>query len=417
MDTRKWIMVLLMGTMVMSASAQDDFGFGGGMPEMPGGDFDGRPGDGPGQDEAQTGSVSSKGYSQERGKKTQKDKVWTSTGVDENAVQVTGGTLYMNHITVNKTGGDTENTDGSSFYGTNSAVYVNGKKSVINMTGGEINTQATGSNAGFAYDGGTLTISDVKIHCTGNLSRGIHATGGGMIHASNLNVLTEGNNSSVIATDRGGGTVTVCKGSYTTSGADCAVLYSTGDITVDSITGLSKQGEIGVIEGDNSICINHSDMTSGDKRWGMMILQSGSGDSQGFNGRITVNHSKLTLTDANAPLCEVPTNITGTLTLNDAELDVPSKVLMRVEYYKRWHTKGGTGNLILKSDSEKTYEGTVVKDQYGKLNVTVGNGVTWSLTDDAAIDQLTIEKGGKVKANGHQLTYLTVKNDGQLIEE
>jgi hypothetical protein len=414
---QKWIMVFVMGTMVITANAQDDFppDFGGNMTDMPG-DMNGKPGDGPGDESTQMGSVSKTGYQQTKGTKKWEGKTFTSAGTDENAVQVTGGKLTLTQTKVTKTGGDTENTDGSSFYGTNSAVYVSGNHTVVNMTGGEITTNAKGCNAGFAYDGGTLNLTDTKIHCTNNLSRGIHATGGGIINANNLTILTEGNNSSVIATDRGGGTVTVKGGNYTAAGADCAVLYSTGNITVDGITGVSKQGEIGVIEGDNSIHINNSDMTSGDKRWGMMILQSGSGDSHGYNGKITVNHSKLTLTDPNAPLCEVPTNITGTVTLNDAELNVPSKILMRVEYYKRWHTKGGTGNLILKTDSEKTYEGTVVKDEYGILNVTVGKGVTWILTADAAIDKLTVEPGGIIKTNGNHITYLTADNHGQIIE-
>src|SRR5574344_1368612 len=381
---QKWIMVFVMGTMVITANAQDDFppDFGGNMTDMPG-DMNGKPGDGPGDESTQMGSVSKTGYQQTKGTKKWDGKTFTSAGTDENAVQVTGGKLTLTQTKVTKTGGDTENTDGSSFYGTNSAVYVSGNHTVVNMTGGEITS---------------------------------NAKGGGIINANNLTILTEGNNSSVIATDRGGGTVTVKGGNYTAAGADCAVLYSTGNITVDGITGVSKQGEIGVIEGDNSIHINNSDMTSGDKRWGMMILQSGSGDSHGYNGKITVNHSKLTLTDPNAPLCEVPTNITGTVTLNDAELNVPSKILMRVEYYKRWHTKGGTGNLILKTDSEKTYEGTVVKDEYGILNVTVGKGVTWILTADAAIDKLTVESGGIIKTNGNHITYLTADNHEQIIE-
>lgn len=414
---RKWMMVSILGTVVITANAQDDFppDFGGNMTDMPG-DMPGKPGDGPGDESTQMGSVSKTGYEQSKGTKKLDGKLFTSVGTDENAVQMTGGKLTLTQTTIKKTGGDTENTDGSSFYGTNSAVYVSGNHTVLNMTGGEIITSAKGSNAGFAYDGGTLNLTDTKIHCTSNLSRGIHATGGGIINAHHLTILTEGNNSSVIATDRGGGTVTVNGGNYTAEGADCAVIYSTGNISVDGITGVSRQGEIGVIEGNNSIHISNSDMTSGDKRWGMMILQSGSGDSQGFNGKITVSHSKLTLTDADAPLCEVPTNITGTVTLNDVDLHVPSKILMRVEYYKRWRTKGGTGNLILKTDSEKTYEGTVVKDEYGKLNVTVGKGVTWILTADAAIDKLTIESGGIIKTNGNHITYLTAENKGQIIE-
>lgn len=382
-----------------------------GMPAPPPGGFGQG---GPGGPKESVGAKSKTGYSQCCGNKTLSG-TFTSSNADENAVQVTGGTLNLNNTTIEKTGGDTENSDGSSFFGTNSAVYVSGDSSVVNMDGGTITTNAIGANAGFAYKGGTLNISNVTIHNTKDLSRGIHATGGGIINAKNLNILTEGNHASVIATDRGGGTVIVNGGTYTCTGVDCAVLYSTGNITANNIKGLSKQGEVGVIEGDNSITINNSDMTSQDKRWGMMILQSGSGDSQGYNGKIFINDSKITLTNDSAPLCEVPTNITGTLTLKDADITVPSKVLMRVEYNKRWTTKGGTGNLILKTDSTKTYEGTVEKDQYGHVNVTVGKGVTWSLTADTDLDKLTVVQGGIVKTNGHKLKYQTADIKGKIL--
>lgn len=359
------------------------------------------------------GSKSETGYSQSEGTAT-KNGTLTSTKVDENAVQVTGGTLQLVQANIKKISGDSKDSDGSSFYGTNSAVYVSGSGSIINMDGGSVTTDAIGSNALFAYNGGTLNVSNVSVHNTKSLSRGIHATGGGIINARNLNIVTEGRNSSVVATDRGGGTISVYGGSYICTGEDCAVLYSTGHITANQISGESRQGEICVIEGDNSVTINNSDMTSGDSRWGMMILQSGSGDSEGYNGKITVNHSRLKLTDSKAPLCEVPTNITGTLILNDADLHVPSKILMRVEYYNRWHTKGGTGNLILSTDSCKVYEGTVVKDNYGHVNVTVRKGVTWLLTADTTIDKLTVEQGGKVFTNGYSLKYLVSDIQGDI---
>lgn len=367
---------------------------------------------GPGGAKESVGSTSKTGYSQSKGTKTIDGKTYTSTNTDENAVQVTGGTLTLNNVTIGKTGGDTGNSDGSSFYGTNSAVYVSGENTVVNVNGGTISTNAVGANAGFAYKGGTLNISNVTIHNTKDLSRGIHATGGGIINAKNLTVLTEGNHASVVATDRGGGTVTVDGGTYNCTGVDCAVLYSTGTITANNIKGSSKQGEVCVIEGDNSVTINNSDITSEGKPWGMMILQSGSGDAEGYNGKITINDSKITVNNDTAVLCEVPTNITGTLTLKDADITVPSKVLMQVEYYNRWTTKGGTGNLILATDSSKTYEGTVKKDQYGHVNVTVGKGVTWSLSEDTDLDNLV--NNGTILTNGHKLTYSSKSGNGNI---
>jgi len=162
---------------------------------------------------ASVGSASSTGYSQTKGDNTVSKQTYTSTNSDENAVQVTGGTLTMTNCTIKKTAGDTGDSDGSSFYGINSAVYCAGSNSTLTMTGGTINTSAKGANSIIAYNSGTINVSNVTINNTANLSRGIHATGGGKIVASNLAITTAGSNSSVIATDRGGGTVTVTGGS------------------------------------------------------------------------------------------------------------------------------------------------------------------------------------------------------------
>ncbi len=76
------------------------------------------------------------------------------------------------------------------------------------------------------------------------------------------------------ATDRGSGSVYVTGGTYTCTGQDAAVIYSTGTITVDSITGSSAQGEIAVIEGSNSVTISgESNITSGSSERGIMALQ------------------------------------------------------------------------------------------------------------------------------------------------
>jgi hypothetical protein len=192
------------------------------------------------------------------------------------------------------------------------------------------------------------------------------------------------------------------------------VLYSTGNISIKDATGCSEQGEVGVIEGDNSIEIDDCNMTSNSSQRGLMILQSGSGDANGMNGKIDVNGGTITMTDSVAPLCEIPTNISGTLTLKDVKLNVPSNVLMLVDFNKRWTTSGGTGNLILTTDSTAEYAGTVKADQYGKVNVTVKKGVTWSLTADTDINKLSVDEGATILQNGHKLTYKTIDNNGTI---
>lgn len=292
------------------------------------------------------------------------------------------------------------------------------------MNGGTISTDAKGANAVVAY-GGTVNIKDVTIRNKQDMSRGIHATGGGTINASNLDIRTEGTSSSVIATDRGGGNVTVNGGKYWTSGIHSAVAYSTGNITLNSVWGESTQGEIGVIEGDNELTYNDCDITSGSKKRALMILQSGSGDALGYNGKITINRGTMTVKEASTPFCEIPTRMTGTLTLNDVIISNPSKVLMFVDYNTQWKTQGGTGNLILTTDKNWNYEGDVKADNTGTINVKVENGVTWrgainpdnnakaanievigtwELTADSYVDTLTKGRGAVINQNEYKLT-------------
>jgi hypothetical protein len=374
-------------------------------------------------------------YSQSSGDNTVSYIEYTSTSSDVNAVKVSGGSLTMNHCKVIKSDGNTSNSDNSSFYGTNAGILAS-NGGIVNMNYGTITTSAIGANAVVAY-GGTVNIADVTISCSKNLSRGIHATGGGTITATDLNITTEGNNSSVIATDRGGGTVTVTGGTYTTTGGDCAVLYSTGTITANNITGSSSQGEVGVIEGSNTININNCTMTSGSSSRGLMILQSGSGDASGYNGKINVTGGNITLTGSNTPLIEITTSVTGTVTLNDVSLTIPSNILMKVDYNSRWSTTSPIAYLILNGTSGKTYTGNIVVDEYGTATLTISSGIvyngafnndntgktttiivngTWNLTGNSYVDNLTVASGATINKNGYTLSSKSTTNHGTINE-
>lgn len=412
-------MVALVAT-VVSVDAQPGGGGNGGSSSSP------------------TLTVSSNGYSQSSGTNSVSGQAYTSSSADENIVLIKGGTFTMTDCTITKSSGDTESDgDNSSFYGVNSALVATGSSSVLNIEGGTVETAAKGCNSIFATNSGTINCSGMTINNTKDTSRGMHATYAGVINATDMTITTAGQSSSVIATDRGGGTVTVEGGTYKATGYNSAVLYSTGTITATSISGTSEQGEIGVIEGDNSITINSSDITSGSSKRGLMILQSGSGDSSGYNGTINVTGGSLTLTGSSTPLLEVPTNMTGTLTLTDVDLTVPSGRLMYVDYNTQWSTYGGTGNLVLSTASSHSYTGDVAADSYSTATVTVGSGVTWQgamdsdntaksttvtissgatweLTANSYVDKLV--NNGTIYLNGYTLTTSSSTGSGSINE-
>gem|GEM_PF-6788260 len=384
------------------------------------------------EDDSDDGSDEDSGaYSQSSGDKTVTGKTYSSTTSDENAVKVSGGSFTLNKCTVNKTGGDTADNDGSSFYGINSAILSTGTGTVT-MNGGTITTNAKGANGVVAYQG-TVNISDVTINCSKSVSRGIHATGGGTINASNLTITTNSETSSLIATDRGGGTVTVDGGTYTAKGKKSAVCYSTGSITVTDIVGSSAQGPMFVIEGSNSITAMNSTLTSGGESRGILLHQSGSGDAEGHEGSVSVTGGKLIYTIADKPFIEVTTSMTGTINLTDVDLDIESGILMSVDYTKHGNSTYAYLNLL--SESTHSYTGNVLVDNTGTATVTVGSGVTWkgsydaddsgkstsvvvngtwTLTGNSNVDKVTVAKGGVINKNGYTLTYSSLSNNGTI---
>lgn len=363
------------------------------------------------------------------------DQTFVSATADESAVKVTNGTLTLTNCTITKTG-NTTSSDNSSFYGQNAAVLSSGSNSFITISGGSINTAATGANATVAY-GGTITITDVTITCSGNLSRGIHATNGGTINATNLTATTYGANSSVIATDRGGGTVNVIGGNFQVSGADAAVIYSTGTITATGITGVSALGEAAVVEGSNYATINNCDLTAGSSLRGILMLQSGSGDAQGIVGNLSVKGGTMNVTGTDAPLVEVVTNSTGNVTLDGVSVTTASGVLMKADYNTRWTTSGATGNLTLQGTI--AYTGNIEADTSGTVTVTVNTGTSWNgafdeantakasavtvsggvwnLTANSFVDTIHLTDNATINKNGFTLTYVTLNNESGTINE
>ena len=339
-----------------------------------------------------------------------------------NVIQCTGGTLTMNGCTITKTG-DGSQGDNSSFYGNNSSIYcgaasssnyqsttaASGAKIVIkNVT---VNSSSKGANAVIATNGASVEIDGITIVNNYAVSRGLHATYGGIITASNVDITTNEATSSTIATDRGGGTVTVNGGTATANGSKSAVIYSTGTMSATGLVGKSAKGEIAVIEGDNSIAMTNCTMTSGSSERGLLMMQSGSGDASGVNPVMTITGTSLTMTDSSAPLLEVATCVTATCTLDNCTVTVPSGILMYVMADSQWSTSGAVGNLILDNG---TYSGIVKYDTGYTANVTVNEGAVWNLTANTSIG--TLVNNGTINRNGYTLTTTSTSGSGTINE-
>ena len=136
-------------------------------------------------------------------------------------------------------------------------------------------------------------MRDSSITTSAGNSRGLDATYGGTILADTLDISTQGNHSAGVATDRGGGNISLTNSTIKTAGSGSPLLYSTGDIELNNVTGSSSGSQIAGMEGLNTILINNSTLESTQSGKtasdpiadGIIIYQSTSGDAEAVTGK------------------------------------------------------------------------------------------------------------------------------------
>ena len=320
----------------------------------------------------------------------QAEQTYQSETADESALIInTGDVVTISNPTVIKTG-DSNGGDNCNFYGLNAGVLAMGG-TTTNITGGIIETSASGANGVFSYggnggrngaegDGTTVNISDTIITTTGDGSGGIMTTGGGTTNATNLTITTSGRSSAAIRTDRGGGLVTVDGGSYTTNGLGSPAIYSTADITVKNATLVSNLSEGVCIEGKNTITLENCNMTANNTQCNgnatfhdtIMIYQSMSGDADSGTSSFTMTGGSLTsqsghmfhVTNTHAVI-----NLSGVQLINEG-----SDILLSV-CDDGWN---GASNIAEVNADGQEMEGAILVDDNSMLTLTLTNGSTFT---------------------------------------
>ena len=310
------------------------------------------------------------------------EKAFTSSTSDASGVYVYGTstttTLTLTNSTVSTSGASTS-TDSSSFYGLNSGVLA-GNYGKIVLSGTKVTTSGSGANGVFAYGSGVIDISDDSVICTNNYAHAIMCSGGGTMTARNLYLKTSGTNSGVVATDRGSGTITIDSSTIIAGGGDSPDYYSTGVLTANYCTATSAQEGI-VIEGTNSVILNHGSLTSAGARKsrGIMIMQSMSGDAQGKSSTVKLDHVAYNWTNTAGPAFFI-TNDTAAVTLNAATVTSSSPLLIlasSVAYStaETWGKSGSNGgHAVFAVDSGTALVGNVVVDSISSVGITFKNG-------------------------------------------
>ena len=427
-------------------------------PEMPGGDNNnGQPpsGGAPGQGGPDTQSFDFSGdYS---GKLTADGKEVTSDGekiesttADENALLAeNGGVLKVTGADITKSGDDS-NGDSCNFYGVNSSVLATGENSEVYLSDSKISSTGEGNNGVFATDSGTAYLNNVEITTTeGSNSRGLDATYGGVIYGNDLTISTAKDHCAALATDRGGGYISVTNSSLETAGNGSPLIYSTGDIEVDNVTGTSSGSQIAGIEGKNRIVINNStlestnDNTSGSDpiKNGVILYQSTSGDADTASAEtceFEAVDSILKTSISDGAMFYV-TNNSADIVLQNTELDFDSENVQLLNASgnssNNWGSAGKNGGTVELTAIKQILKGNVYTDEISSAEVYLTNGSewtgvsegennltvvvdsksTWVLTEDTTIADLNYSDDAKiVDADGKTVTVIA---DGKTVVE
>lgn len=361
--------------------------------------------------------------------KTITSGTYSSDTQDTNAILTTCDvTADISDITVSKTG-DSDGGDSTSFYGTNSAILAKAG-ATLNLKNIEVTTDATGANGVFSYggsattnnsssDGTTVNISDSKITTTKDNSGGIMTTGGGIMNATNLTINTAGTSSAAIRTDRGGGTVSVNGGTYTTTGQGSPTIYSTADITVKKATLIAKASEGIVIEGKNSVTIEDTTLTDTNNKLNgqsttyknIFLYQSMSGDASDGTATFTAKNSKIT-TNKGDNFYVTNTTATINLTNNTIVNNDESGNFLRAQK-DSWGNSGSNGGAVTLNMTNQTASGNIVIDSISTLtmNLKEKSSFTGAINtkNEAKSITLKLDKTSQIKLTGD--SYVTSLED------
>lgn len=332
----------------------------------------------------------------------------TSTGTDENAVNVSeGANVTVKNSTVSRESSDSTGGDNSSFYGVGSALLcTNG---VLNVVKDTITTNAAGGAGVFAYGVGTANVADTTITTSQDTSGGIHVAGGGTLHAWNVTAETSGESSAAIRSDRGGGTMVVDGGTYTSNGKGSPAIYSTADISVHDAKLTANGSEAICIEGLNTIRLYDCDLTGNmkddsqnDCTWNVILYQSMSGDSQVGNSTFEMQGGSLTAKNGGM---FYTTNTESTFTLKNVDITNAddSEFFLKCtgnSNQRGWGTSGSNGADCLFTAISQKMNGDIIWDSISQLDLYMTEGS--SLKGAVVQDESCAGNGG----NGYSSIYI-----------
>ena len=317
---------------------------------------------------------------------------------DQSAVEVSGtDRAVITDAVILKTVGSASSADAASFRGVNAAVRVYDQAS-LTISGSLIEASAPNATGVFAYDGGTVHMSDCTVHVTGGGAGGVQVAGGGTLTGSNLTVTSAGK--AAIRSDRGGGTMILDGGTYTSTGKNGSpAIYSTADITVRSAVCISEQSRAVIIEGKNTVTLenvtiegNDQSTKSGSVHANVLLYQSASGDAKEGTSLFAMTGGEITSRSGAMFYC---TNTSGVISLSRASLNLSEDGTLLIVSAGRWGKEGRNGGACVLNAEEQVLTGSIAVDSISSLTVRLtGSSFTGSVNTDGQAGTVDLAMDG-----------------------
>lgn len=353
--------------------------------------------------------------------------LYTATESDQSAVDLGGTeTLELTGVTIQKPSGDASSADAATFRGVNAAVrvYDHAELTLRNST---VEAEASNATGVFAYDGGVIHLYDCSVTVNGGGAGGIQVAGGGTLTGENLTVTSA--SKAAIRSDRGGGTMILDGGTYTSTGKNgCPAIYSTADITVRNAVCVSEQSRAVIIEGKNSVTLENCSLSGcgqtskeGSIPANVLLYQSTSGDASVGTSVFNMTGGELISQSGAMFWC---TNTDSIINLKEVSMTMSDAESLLIVSAGRWGKDGRNGGDCTFNAENQSLSGSITVDSIsalrlnltdsdytgainetgvaGEVSVTLSGASVWTLTGDSYISALEGD-ASKIDLNGWRL--------------
>ena len=364
---------------------------------------------------------------------------------DTSVLQISNQSTYTaSNIELTKSNGTSTDIEVSEYFGLNSAAIIK-DSSTLELNNSNISTSSEYSSALFLTGlGTTATLSKVNLNTTNNNSNGISISEEGEITATELNLVTIGNNSSAIKTMDTNSTINIKDSAINTEGTSSPLFYSNGKIEITNTKGTSLKSPIAIIKGTNTITIEDSTLETfiEDQEYlsaFYIYKEQSTGSSNDYNvSNLDISNSKITINKESTNYKTTPLfNVINTKTkinITKTEFNYGSNILLNATSQDEYNISEITmtvtdqylkGNIVTDEKSKirlnlnnSTYKGAVNKDNKSKnIDITFDAESKWILTGTSYVNTLTVTKKDLnnvrkyISSNGYNIYYNANNNE------